>query len=109
MRRYQRGLAALHVIGLLIFLSAPSFSQDLPVDIVREKSLHSKNVVEESRITIKQSWDHPDWGKLRTGTDVYRAAPALVPGSSWLAYVSQSAIGSWIGSYAPMAFQTIDR
>ena len=109
MRCYQRRLAALHVIGLLIFLSAPSFSQDLPIDIVREKSLHSRNVIDESKITIKQSWDHPDLGRLRTGDNVYRDAPVLVPGSSWLAYVSQSVIGSWNGSYAPMAFQTIDR
>ena len=110
MRRYQRRLAALHVIGaLLIFLSAPSFSQDLPIDIVREKSIHIQNVVEESKITIKDSWDHPDIGRLQTGDNVYRTAPVIVPGSSWLSYVSQSAIGSWNGSYAPMAFQTIDR
>ena len=110
MRRYQRRLAALHVIGaLLIFLSAPSFSQDLPIDIVREKSIHIQNAMEESKITIKQSWDHPDLGRLRTGGNVYRDAPVLVPGASWLAYVAQGVIGSWNGSYAPMAFQTIDR
>ena len=95
--------------ALLIFLSAPSFSQDLPIDIVREKSIHIQNAMEESKITIKDSWDHPDLGRLRTGDNVYRNAPVLVPGSSWLSFVSQSVIGSWIGSYAPMAFQTIDR
>ena len=110
MRRYQRRLAALHVIGaLLIFLSAPSFSQDLPIDTIQKKSIHTAGIVEESKITIKDSWDHPDLGRLRTGDNVYRNAPVLAPGSSWLAYVSQSVIGSWNGSYAPMAFQTIDR
>ena len=111
MRRYQRGLAALRVIGaLLIFLSAPSFSQNLlPVDIVREKFLHSQNVVEESRITIMQSWDHPDLGRLRTGADVYQGTPAFVPGSSWLAYVAQGVMGSWAGSCEALAFQNIDR
>ena len=109
MRGYFSRLASLYVIGALLLVCTPTFSQNLPVDIVREMSLHSQNVVEESRITIMQSWDHPDLGRLRTGADVYRGTPAFVPGSSWLAYVSQSAIGSWIGSYAPMAFQTIDR
>jgi hypothetical protein len=98
-------LAALHVIGLLIFLSAPSFSQDLPIDIVREKSIHIQNAMEESKITIKDSWDHPDLERLRMGGDVYRDAPVLVPGSTWLSFISQSAIGSWNGSYAPMAIK----
>ena len=97
------------MIGLLIFLSAPSFSQDLLVDIVRVESIHIQNAVEESKITIKQSWDHPDLGRLQTGDNVYRGVPVLVSGSSWLAYMSQSAIGNWNGSYAPIAFQTIDR
>jgi hypothetical protein len=66
-------------------------------------------IVEESKVTIKDSWDHPDLGRLRTEDNVYRDAPVLVPGSSWLSFISQSAIGSWNGSYAPMAFQTIDR
>ncbi len=109
MRRNQRRLAALHVIGALLLICIPIFAQDLPVDIVREKSLHTQNAVEESKITIKQYWDHPDLGRLQTGDDVYRETPVFVPGSSWLAYVSQSAFGSWNGSFAPMAFQTIDR
>ncbi len=97
------------MISALLLICIPTFAQDLPVDIVREKSIHIQNVVEESKITIKQSWDHPDLGRLRTGDNVYRNAPVLAPGSSWLSYVSQSVIGSWNGSYAPMAFQTIDR
>ena len=97
------------MISALLLICIPIFAQDLPVDIVREKSIHIQNVVEESKITIKDSWDHPDIGRLQTGDNVYRAAPVIVPGSSWLSYVSQSAIGSWNGSYAPMAFQTIDR
>ena len=95
--------------ALLIFLSAPSFSQDLPVDTIQKKSIHMAGIVEESKITIKYSWDHPDLGRLQTGDSVYRGVPVIVPGSSWLAYVAQGVIGSWNGSYAPMAFQTIDR
>ena len=97
------------MISALLLICIPIFAQDLPVGIVREKSIHIQNVVEESKITIKDSWDHPDIGRLQTGYNVYRTAPVIVPGSSWLSYVSQSAIGSWNGSYAPMAFQTIDR
>jgi hypothetical protein len=76
---------------------------------VRTKTINIPNGMEESMITIKDSWGPPLPDSIRLGEDAYRAAPVLVPGSSWLAYVSQSAIGSWIGSYAPMAFQTIDR
>ena len=97
------------MIGALLLTCVPIFAQDLPVDIVREKSLHSQNVVEESRITIKQSWDHPDLERLRTGDNAYRDTPVLVPGLSWLAYVAQGVIGSWAGSCEALAFQTIDR
>jgi len=65
--------------------------------------------VEESKITIKYSWDHPDLGRLQTGDSVYRGVPVIVPGSSWLAYVSQSAIGSWMGNCRALAIQNIDR
>ena len=88
-------------------IGAPA-SEALPVDIVREKFLHSQNVVEESRITIMQSWDHPDLGRLRTGDNVFRG-PVPVPGSSWLAYVAQGVMGSWAGSCEALAFQNIDR
>ena len=94
---------------LVLLLLIPAAAQDLPVSTVQEKSIHIQNAMEESKITIKDSWDHPDLGRLRTGDNVYREAPVLAPGSSWLSFISQSAIGSWNGSYAPMAFQTIDR
>jgi hypothetical protein len=97
------------VIGLLIFLSAPSFSQDLPVDIVREKSLHIQNAVEESKITIKDSWGPPLPDSIRLGEEAYRTPPETVLPSGWLAYVSQSAIGSWTGNCQALAFQNIDR
>ena len=97
------------MIGLLIFLSAPSFSQDLPIDIVREKSIHIQNAMEESKITIKQSWASPCPDSVRLGDNAYLAPPEVVLPMGWLAYVSQGVMGNWNGSYAPMAFQTIDR
>ena len=109
MRRYKRRLAALRVIGLLIFLSAPSFSQDLLVDIVRVESIHIQNAMEESKITIKQSWASPCPDSVRLGDNAYLAPPEVVLPMGWLAYVSQGAIGSWIGSCEALAFQTIDR
>ena len=65
MRRYQRRLAALHVISALLLICIPIFAQDLPVDIVREKSIHIQTAMEESKITIKDTWDHPDLERLR--------------------------------------------
>jgi hypothetical protein len=109
MRRNQRGLAALLVIGLLIFLSAPSFSQDLPVDIVREKFLHTQNAVEESKITIKDSWGTTLPDSIRLGDDAYRPPPEIVLPSGWLAYVAQGVMGSWVGNCEALAFQNIDR
>ena len=95
--------------ALLIFLSAPSFSQDLPVDTIHTKSIHMAGIVEESKITIKDSWASPCPDSIRLRDDAYRTPPEVVLPMGWLAYVSQSVIGSWNGSYAPMAFQTIDR
>ena len=94
-----------------LFLFPVSLSQNdfLDPDQIQEKSIHIQTALEESKVTIKDSWDHPDLGRLRMGGDVYRDAPVLVPGSTWLSFISQSAIGSWNGSYAPMAIQTIDR
>ena len=94
---------------LVLLLLIPAAAQDLPVSTIQERSIHIQNAMEESKITIKDSWDHPDLGRLRTGDNVYRNAPVLAPGSSWLAYVAQGAIGSWIGSCEALAFQTIDR
>ena len=95
--------------ALLIFLSAPSFSQDLPVDTIHTKSIHMAGIVEESKITIKDSWEPPCPDSIRLGDEAYRTPQAVVLPMGWLAYVSQSVIGSWNGSYAPMAFQMIDR
>ena len=94
-----------------LFLFPVSLSQNdfLDPDQIQEKSIHIQTALEESKVTIKDSWDHPDLGRLRMGGDVYRNAPVLAPGSSWLAYVAQGAIGSWIGSCEALAFQTIDR
>ena len=97
------------MIGLLIFLSAPSFSQDLPVDTIQKKSIHMAGIVEESKITIKDSWASPCPDSIRLRDDVYRTPPEVVLPMGWLAYVAQGVMGSWNGSYAPMAFQTIDR
>ena len=94
---------------LVLLLLIPAAAQDLPVSTIQERSIHIQTAMEESKITIKYSWDHPDLGRLQTGDSVYRGVPVIVPGSSWLAYVAQGVIGSWNGSYAPMAFQTIDR
>ena len=73
------------------------------------KTISIPSAAEESKITIKDSWGPPLPGSIRLGEEAYRTPPETVLPSGWLAYVSQSAIGSWIGSYAPMAFQTIDR
>jgi len=90
---------------LVLLVLIPAVAQDLPVSTIQEKSIHIQNAMEESKITIKDSWDHPDLERLRMGGDVYRDAPVLVPGSTWLSFISQSAIGSWNGSYAPMAIK----
>lgn len=97
------------MIGLLIFLSAPSFSQDLPIDTIHTKSIHMAGIVEESKITIKDSWAPPCPDSVRLGDNAYLAPPEAVLPMGWLAYVSQGVMGNWNGSYAPMAFQTIDR
>lgn len=97
------------MIGALLLAGIPIFAQDLPIDTIHTKSIHMAGIVEESKVTIKDSWDHPDLGRLRTEDNVYRDAPVLVPGSSWLAYVAQGVMGNWIGSCKALAFQTIDR
>ena len=76
---------------------------------VQTKTINIPNGMEESMITIKDSGGPPLPDSIRLGEDAYRAAPVLVPGSSWLAYVSQSAIGSWMGNCEALAFQNIDR
>ena len=94
------------LVACLLVVPAAAF---LDPAQVRTNTINIPSGMEESKITIKDSGGPPLPDSIRLGEDAYRAAPVLVPGSSWLAYVSQSAIGSWIGSYAPMAFQTIDR
>jgi len=102
---HLKSFSALVAVCLAIF-PASAF---LDTGHTQVKTISTPSGVEESKITIKDSGGPPLPDSIRLGEDAYRAAPVLVPGSSWLAYVSQSAIGSWIGSYAPMAFQTIDR
>jgi len=109
MRCYQRRLAALHVIGALLLTCIPIFAQDLPVDTIQKKSIHMAGIVEESKITIKDSWAPPCPGSVRRGDEAYRTPPVAVLPTGWLAYVSQGVMGSWIGSCKALAFQTIDR
>lgn len=97
------------MIGALLLTCIPIFAQDLPVDTIQKKSIHMAGIVEDSKITIKDSWAPPCPGSVRLGDEAYRTPPEVVLPVGWLAYVAQGAMGSWNGSYAPMAFQTIDR
>jgi len=94
------------LIACLIVFPAAAF---LDPAQVRTNTINIPSGMEESKITIKDSGGPPLPDSIRLGEEAYRTPPETVLPSGWLAYVSQSAIGSWIGSYAPMAFQTIDR
>ena len=94
------------LVACLIVFPAAAF---LDTSQVRTNTINIPNGMEESKITIKDSGGPPLPDSIRLGEDAYRPRPVIVIPQGWLAYVSQSAIGSWIGSYAPMAFQTIDR
>jgi len=51
---------------ILVLLSLiPAAAQDLPVSTIQEKCIHIQTGLEESKVTIKDTWDHPDLERLR--------------------------------------------
>jgi len=50
---------------LVLLMLIPAAAQDLPVSTIQEKSIHIQTALEESKVTIKDTWDHPDLERLR--------------------------------------------
>jgi hypothetical protein len=90
MRRYQRRLVPACDQRMLL-ICIPIFARICLLTLSGE--VHPiQNVVEESKITIKDSWDHPDIGCFRPGQCI-PDGPVIVPGSSWLYLCSQAPLG----------------
>lgn len=76
---------------------------------VQTKTINIPSGMEESMITIKDSWGPPIPDSIRLGEDAYRPPPENALPAGWLAYVAQGVLGSWMGNCEALAFQNIDR
>lgn len=76
---------------------------------VQTKTINIPNGMEESKITIKDSWGPPLPDSVRLGEDAYRPRPVIVIPQGWLAYVAQGVMGSWVGNCRALAIQNVDR